>query len=324
MDTERFTCQRRLNRPLLLSVMLATAGYSFAAPDDNEGPEALGSCSSTAQDALLACRHAVQEDFWIAVGNCDNLPADADRQACKDIAEEELASGTEDCSAQLGIRQEVCAALGEQPYQPAVDPDDFLDPSGIAANPNPYFPLIPGTIRVYEGGGETITVTVTDQTKEILGVTTIVVRDTVTADGVLVEDTVDWFAQDADGNIWYFGELSQEFEDGELASLAGSWQAGVDGAQPGVVMRAAPQVGDLYRQEFALGEAEDLARVLSVTGSASVPAASCDGACVVTRDFTPLEPDLQERKFYAPGIGSILEIDLDTGERVELVEIRSP
>jgi hypothetical protein len=120
---------------------------------------------------------------------------------------------------------------------------------------------------------------------------------------------------------WYFGEIARNYDNGDLANLDGSWRAGVDGAQPGIVMRARPRVGEVYRQEFRLGDAEDLAQVLSLSGNAAVPAASC-GDCVVTREFTPLEPDLVERKFYAPGIGLILEVDLETGERVERVEIR--
>lgn len=326
MATEHFTYEPRLRQSFLLLVALSTAAASSFATsnNDDDDEEGLGSCSQIAKDALLACKHEIEGDFWIAVGNCNNLPADAGLPACKQLAKEERASGNEDCVEQFEARREVCATLGEQPYQPAIDPADFLDRRSIVANPNPYFPLIPGTTRVYEGGDETVTVTVTDQTKEILGVTTIVVRDIVTANGEVVEDTVDWFAQDVAGNVWYFGEISQEFEDGDLVSLEGSWKAGVNGAQPGIIMKAAPQVGDVYRQEFALGEAEDLAKVLSLTGSATVPAASCDDTCVVTRDFTPLEPEVRERKFYAPGIGPILEVDLETGERVELVEIQSP
>lgn len=325
MATKHFAYEPRLLRsPLLFVALSTTALSSFATGNNDVAEEKPGSCSHTAHDAFQACEYAVGSDFWIAVGNCDNLPADADRKACKNSAKEERTSGKEDCTAQFKSRQEVCAALGEQPYQPAINPADFLDRRGIVANPNPYFPLKPGTTLVYKSGTETDTVTVTNQTKEILGVTTIAVHDIVTAKGQVTEDTVDWYAQDVAGNVWYFGEISQEFKDGDLVSLEGSWKAGVNGAQPGIIMKAASQVGDVYRQEFALGKAEDLAKVLNLTGSANVLAASCDGTCVVTRDFTPLEPDVRERKFYAPGIGSILEVNPDTGERLELVEIRSP
>jgi hypothetical protein len=89
---------------------------------------------------------------------------------------------------------------------------------------------------------------------------------------------------------------------------------------PGIVMQAVPAIGAVYRQEFLLGDAEDMAEVTSVTGAETVPAASCAGDCLVTREFTPLEPEVAEAKFYAPGVGLILEVDLDMGDRVELVE----
>jgi hypothetical protein len=144
-------------------------------------------------------------------------------------------------------------------------------------------------------------------------------------DGEVMEDTDDWFAQDTDGNVWYFGEISKEYEDGELVGIEGSWKAGEDGAKPGILMKAVPQVGEVYRQEFLLGEAEDMGEVLSLTGSAVVPAASCSEDCAVIKDFTPLEPDADEDKYYAPGIGLILEVDNeDGGERVELVELIDP
>jgi hypothetical protein len=203
-----------------------------------------------------------------------------------------------------------------------IDPSQFLSPEATAANPNPYFPLSVGTTWTYAGPGETVTVTVTDRTREILGVTTIVVRDVATdQNDEVVEDTDDYFAQHSDGTVWYFGELSKSFEDGELTGIEGSFTAGVDGAKPGIIMRAAPAVGDVYRQEFFLGDAEDIGEVLDVAGTESVPGGSCAGTCVVTRDTNPLEPDAAEHKYYAPGIGLILEVDLESGDRVELVSV---
>jgi hypothetical protein len=207
--------------------------------------------------------------------------------------------------------------LGEGPYNPIINPANFVE--GVT---NPLFPLTPGTTFIYRGGGELVTVTVTDRTKMILGVKCIVVRDVVEVDGVVVEDTEDFFAQDREGNVWYFGEITQEFENGELASLEGSFKAGVNGARPGIIMKAAPQVGNIYRQEFLLGEAEDIAEVLSLVGSATVPAASCNNDCLITKEFTPLEPGAVENKYYARGVGFILQIVPETGERLELVEIR--
>jgi hypothetical protein len=184
---------------------------------------------------------------------------------------------------------------------------------------------------VLEGGDEVITDTVTDETKLIEGVTCRVVRDVVEEDGVLIELTDDWYAQDLAGNVWYCGELARNFEsfegdapeDPELVDIEGSFKVGRDGAKPGILMLANPQVGVAYRQEVALGDAEDVAEVTSITGTEAVPAASCDGDCVVTRDFTPLEPGGDEMKYYAPGVGLILEVDAE-GNRVELTGLVTP
>ncbi len=284
-----------------------------------------GQCTNTARAALRACGNELEADYWIAIGKCNNLSDSDARDACSQEARDLRKEAKEECRAQFEARLELCDTLGEAPYDPEIDPDRFVDPSAIgdSVTPNPYFPLIPGRTWTYQGGTETNTVTVTAETKEILGVTCAVVHDVVEDDGEVIEDTVDWFAQDVDGNVWYFGEIAQEFEDGDLVSLAGSWKAGVDGARAGIVMLADPEVGDLYRQEFLLGEAEDVAEVLSLTGSEVVPAATCDGNCLITRDFTPIEPDVVEHKYYAPGVGLILEVNSETGERVELVEIEN-
>ncbi len=285
-------------------------------------PDALaGPCTSTATAALRACRAEVVDDFQIARGICINLSDAAARSDCLDEARIERQEARVLCREQRDARLDLCEVLGEDRYDPDFDPADFVDPLAIggAVAPNPYFPLIPGTRWVYEGGDETVTVTVTVKTKLIEGVTCVVVNDLVEEDGVPIENTDDWYAQDALGNVWYCGEIAKNFEifegddpeEAELVDIDGSWKAGRDGAQPGIIMLALPQAGDVYRQEVALGEAEDAARVISTTGSAAVPAASCDGDCVITRDFTPLEPDANERKFYAPGVGLILERDLE-------------
>ena len=202
-----------------------------------------------------------------------------------------------------------------------------MSPAEIAANPNPYWPLVPGTIFLYEGdtdeGLETVRVHVTHETREIEGVECIVVRDTVEVDGEVVEDTRDWYAQDKNGNVWYFGELSVELENGEIFALTGSWETGVDGALPGIIMFANPQIGQIYRQEFYLLEAEDAAEILSLTASTSVPYGTYNGICLQTAEFLPTDPDVLEHKFYAPGIGFVLEVNPDSGERVELVDIQT-
>jgi hypothetical protein len=152
-------------------------------------------------------------------------------------------------------------------------------------------------------------------------VTCIVVHDRAELNGVLSEDTLDWYAQDVEGNVWYFGEQSLQYENGKVASIDGSWEAGEDGALPGIIMKAHPAVGDVYRQEFALGEAEDLARVLSLDASATVPFGGTYDNCLKTEDFSPLEPDHVENKFFAAGVGEILTIDTDTGVREELIDV---
>ncbi|HEX5949084.1 MAG TPA: hypothetical protein VFZ45_05930 [Actinomycetota bacterium] len=190
---------------------------------------------------------------------------------------------------------------------------------------NPYLPLPVGRTLVYEGVSdgerERIEITVTDRTREVMGVTATVVRDRAFVEGALVEDTFDWFAQDRWGNVWYLGEATAEYENGEVVSRAGSWEAGVDGAMPGVVMLADPKVGDRYRQEFYEGEAEDMARVRASGESVAVPAGSYQDV-LVTEDWTPLEPEVLEHKSYAPGVGVVLERVVKGGSGVlRLVEI---
>lgn len=204
-------------------------------------------------------------------------------------------------------------------YRPEIDPADFVD-----VVDNEYMPLRPGMRWVYAGveGGERerIEVVVTGARRRVLGIDAVVVRDTVTIDGALVEDTFDWFAQDRSGNVWYLGEASREYENGEVVSTAGSWEAGVDGALPGIVMPASPSVGDAYRQEYYLGEAEDLAEVVQTGAEVSVPAGDYSDVLVV-REWNPLEPDVVEEKSYAPGVGLVLERKVKGGDgRVELVE----
>lgn len=200
-------------------------------------------------------------------------------------------------------------------YNPELDPADFVD-----VVDNPFFPLNPGARWVYEGPAdepgkvERIEVVVLDERKEIMGISATVVRDTVTVDGVLLEDTHDWFAQDKEGNVWYLGEDVKNYEDGELVDTDGSFEAGVDGALPGIVMLADPQVGDAYRQEYYVGEAEDMGEVVATSGTKTVPAGTFTDI-LVTKDWNPLEPDVVEQKTYARGVGVIFEehIEGDTG-----------
>jgi hypothetical protein len=212
-------------------------------------------------------------------------------------------------------------------WDPVVEPSDFTTSKGKPnAIDNPYMPLRPHTTFRYEGtldGQEQVgIVEVTGATKTILGVTTTVVRDTVYIDGVLAEDTFDWFAQDDDGNVWYFGEDTKEFdEQGNVISTEGSWEAGVDGAVPGIIMLAEPTKGDSYRQEFAPDVAEDAATVLSVSDTVTVPYGTFDDV-LRTADFNCLETGV-DYKSYAPGVGFVFsDAGGSTDERLELVSVK--
>ncbi|HAJ75660.1 MAG TPA: hypothetical protein DCM64_04315 [Gammaproteobacteria bacterium] len=174
---------------------------------------------------------------------------------------------------------------------------------------------------MYESEEETITVTVLDDTREIDGVEAIVVQDVVEEDGEIIEDTFDWYGQDEDGNVWYLGELSRNYEDGELTDIDGSWEAGVDGAKGGILFRAMPVVDEVLRQEYAIGEAEDIGQTVSLESNESTESGfACSNNCLETLEYTPLEPDVEETKVYLPGTGLILEIDLEEDVRVELVD----
>lgn len=206
------------------------------------------------------------------------------------------------------------------PYNPVIDPANF-----VTIVDNPFFPLTPGTSYHYKAitseGTETNTVHVTHATKEILSIACVIVEDTVWLEGNIIEATLDWYAQDKDGNVWYFGEDSKEFENGVVVSTEGSWEAGVDGAKPGIIMEGNPKVGDTYRQEYYKDEAEDMAEVLSLTDSASVPYGSFKD-CLKTREWNPLERNFEENKYYAAGIGCVLEVVTKGGsERVEMINI---
>src|SRR6266513_258867 len=202
-----------------------------------------------------------------------------------------------------------------------INPQDFS-----TTIDNPFFPLVPNTTYVYvgttEGSAARDEFAVTRRTKMILGVTCREVRDRGYVDGVLTEDTLDWFAQDTDGNVWYFGEDTKELDaNGNVISTEGSWQAGVNGAQPGIIMEADPRVGDRYQQEFAPDVAEDMARVLSLSESATVPYGEFDGL-LLTKEWSPLEPGTIDHKFYAQGVGLVQSLALRGGrERLELVTI---
>jgi len=205
-------------------------------------------------------------------------------------------------------------------YSPIINSSDF-----VSMVNNEFFPLTPGTSYAYEGisaeGNERNVVNVTDEKKIILGVTCTVVKDTVWVNEELAELTFDWYAQDKEGNVWYFGEDSKEYSGGVVVGTEGSWEAGVDGAKPGIVMKGNPVVGETYRQEYLRGVAEDMAEVVATNVSVSIVYGSLSG-CLQTKDWTPLEKGVAENKYFAPGIGVVLEQMVEGGtDRMELVAI---
>ncbi len=299
-----------------LALLLSVA----AVPIESNAADA---CSNTTTAAFSACKFEAQDDFWIGTGKCYNESESNERADCLADAQESLEESRRECRDQRDARDELCGDLGQAPYDPRFESRDFVNPADIGGSvaPNPWLPLIRGRTLMYRSSDETVRVTVTNQVKIIDDVPCVVVRDVVEVDGELLEDTIDWLAQDVYGNVWYCGEATAEYEDGFPVNTGGSFQADVDGARPGLLMKAAPAVGDVYRQEFDLGNAEDAAEVVNLHGFAITPAASCRGDCLVTREFTPLSPGDEENKYYKPGIGMILTVNLETGERSKLVRI---
>lgn len=207
-----------------------------------------------------------------------------------------------------------------QEYNPVISPADFT--TNIT---NKYTTLPAGKKMIYENktkdGLEKIEIWVTGETRTVMGVNTLVYFDRVWLNGVLIEDTRDYLAQDLEGNVWYFGEDVDNYENGQLLDHHGSWLAGVDGAKPGYWMKADPKVGETYRQEYYAGQAEDMATVLSLNERVVVPDGNFTN-CLKTNDFSPLDPDLQEHKYYCPQVGGMaLELDLLSKDKTKLVDV---
>lgn len=330
-DVTRAHVSARLTLGVAGTLFLALTGSSAADLDDF--------CSQTASVQLDACRREVRDGRYTEKAICINIPDAAERNAC--LAESRIVreEGLQLCREQREARDEVCDLLGEARYAPDFTPANFDDDFTSLTNPNPYFPLRIGNRWEY-GGDETVTVEVLNQTKLIEGVTCIVVNDLVKVAGKTKEDTDDWYGQNKDGAVHYCGESVTDFEtfagdnpeEAELVSIEGSWKTGRDRAKPGIRLPGAPYVGNVHRQEFFPGDAEDLAEVLSTTYGfgnnpqldAFVPQALaqllCANDCVVTREFTPIEPGAEGRKYYARGIGLFLEVKPDTGEVVQLTD----
>ena len=301
--------------------VLAAAGR--LATEVLTGLEAGGDpCNNAAVILARGSIRGLQEDFAVDVAQCLASGEAGVADACLPAAFEAFREELSVVLAQYEGRLEACALTGGGVYAPEVDPADFVD-----AVDHPYFPLPVGASWVYhkptDEGLEVIEVAVTADVKEILGVSCTVVRALETLEGVVIEDTLDYYAQDTAGNVWYFGELTKSFEDGELVSLDGSWQAGQEEASPGLVFEALPRAGVTYRREFLIGVAEDLATVEALGQTVELASGTVENT-VKTLDFNPLEPWEIECKYYSAGVGLVLEVEETTGERTELVSVTLP
>ena len=304
-----------------LTAVAFTIGTLFvgnlSAQDKNSATESTNICLQTARDALASCKSAAQSDYQVALGKCINITNSAERRSCEQRAAADLADALDTCSGGFEVRQESCQKLGPGRYDPVIDPTNFT-----TTIDNPYFPLVPGTTFTYltPNGASKDVFAVTHDTRIINGVTCVQVHDSVYTDGELTEDTLDFFAQDREGNVWYFGENTAELENGLIATIDGSFLSGLNNDKAGIVMKAQPAPGNFYRQEFSLGNAEDFAETLNLNSRVVVPYGRFND-CLKSQETTPLEPDALEDKYYAPGVGNVLTVDLVTGERDELIGI---
>ena len=211
-------------------------------------------------------------------------------------------------------------ANAAEEYNPQIKPADFTH-----IITNKYTALPVGKKMIYESrtkdGLERIEIYISGDTKTVMGVNTLVYHDQVWINGEFLEDTRDYLAQDKEGNVWYFGEDVDNYENGVIADHEGSWLAGVDGAKPGYWIKANPVVGETYRQEYYKGQAEDMATVVSLNERVVVPDGNFTG-CLKTYDFSPLDPDLQEYKYYCPQVGAMaLESDLLSKDKTKLIDV---
>jgi hypothetical protein len=213
---------------------------------------------------------------------------------------------------------------GDTPYDPVINPRDF-----VSRVSNRYFRLTPGTIFTFEkrtpAGIERSEIEVTRERKRVMGVLTTVVRHTTWVNGQLKEESRDWYAQDRRGNVWYFGEQVDNYENGRLKDHRGSWEAGINGAKPGIVMLSAPLVGLAYREEFLKGQAEDMGTVIALDRTVTVPAGTFRG-CVQTRNWSIIDRTEKEYKYFCPQLGflALEEAAPQGGESAQLVSVSAP
>jgi hypothetical protein len=336
--------------PAIAALML---GAGFANPTLASGKHWRGHgnnfCSQTARTMQQACYFDLVDDYNEGKANCINVVDDEERAECFAELQQEIAGERHSCREQKRARLEVCDAIGEQRYaDPLKDPMiTFVDPDeiGTTRDPNPYVDLTPGhtyVLGVGEDGEfeETVVIHVTDEIREAEGADGEAVLCRVVVDAAMVfeeedgeaewlseEVTDDYFAQDDAGNVYYCGEISRNYEDGYLVNLDGSFFSGEEHAKAGILMRAAPAAGQVDRQEYAIGEAEDVVEYLSLSAvpsddeggnNTNDPSFACQGGavgdCLMTLDSAALEPESTEYKYYRAGVGFVLAVALEDGE----------
>jgi hypothetical protein len=292
-------------------------------------------CQRTALQVFKACNYDKLDNLKTTLANCSNLNDRSARQRCQQEAREASLDEAQTCKDQFRARIAACNMLGEKRYDPDPlrDPTiTFVDPDYVhAGNANPYVSIVEGhtyVLRAGKEGDETVVVHATGDVREIHGIPCRVVVDIVLESEVNEEDgsieyvpievTDDWFAQDVLGNVYYCGELSRNYQDGLLANLDGSFEAGREFAKAGILIMAHPAIGSTHRQEFALGEAEDIIQYLDVAAypeqeNGQFPCSEY-GGCLMTYEYTPLEPEAAAFKYYIPGVGFILSEALENGE----------
>lgn len=336
--------ENRISKMLVSTALICPMLWATSSlADDDDERHDKGYCSKTAEIQFSGCKHEIRDDAFKAKAICINITDDQQRKQCLVEASTALKEGSKLCSAQLKARKQLCNAVGEQRYDPDLNPANFDQDFTHLTKPNIFRPLGIGNHWKYAGSGETIDIDVLNKTKLVDGLTCLVVRDTVLRNDELLEDTFDWFAQAKNGDVYYCGEEVKDYEsfDGdnprepELTEIAGSFKQGRNGDKAGINFKGKSKVGEVYRQEFSLGNAEDVVQVLSTTYSYGsnakldklVPPALAKSLCankdcIVTNEYTPINPspDGFALKYYAPGIGVFLEVVPSTGKVVQLVE----
>ena len=335
----------RLNRLLVSTALICPMLWATSAVANNDDEENRGPryCSDTAEIQFSGCKNEIKDNAFSAKAICINISDGQQRKECLVEASTALKEGSKLCGAQFKARKQLCNSLGEARYDPDLNPANFDQDFMHLTQPNRYRPLGIGNHWKYAGSGEIIDIDVLNKTKLIDGLTCLVVRDTVLLNDELLEDTQDWYAQAKNGDVFYCGEEVKDYEsfDGdnprepELTDISGSFKQGRSGDKAGITFKGKSTVGEVYRQEYSVGNAEDVVQVLSTTYSYGsnpkldkfVPPALAKSLCankdcIVTSEFTPINPtpDGFARKYYAPGIGVFLEVVPSTGKTVQLVE----